>query len=218
MHNEIFAVPNFCLSVPWCGPKWPLNPQAIPWNPPADFINSPIIDVLGTPRVGVPNDELKTEIIECWRRYLHGMPDQLHILETSLGAGTISWKTKFYDRLSINRAEFRVASAESGTGKRTVKSVFSLQFLNGDGETKVIYGVLRKVMVMRPFSRLESKLNNIFLRSAWYKAESVVDDMYCVVSMETGAYASEVCPVTDVHPRNLLRVQLQPGKLDRQYV
>jgi len=138
------------------GWMWPTVPVEQPWLAPPEYVESPVVQLLGKPRVAHPDDLLKEELIACFA----GLDEKVFDYEEQYGC---DFKTYFYDRCCVAGATYQTWSSE--TSHRRVRSVISVRWIDdATGENKTGLGILLKIMKLCPFPDIECQMNGVFMR------------------------------------------------------
>jgi len=93
----------------------------------------------------------------------------------------------------------------SERNRRRTRSVIPAKSVNEAGEEVITYGLVRKIVHIRPFPMLQTVVNGTYVRVDWYVTMDHICDSIPVVELgpETGMW-----PVHMIIPMNVMRVRI----------
>jgi len=196
------------------GHRWPHDPRPAPWLTPPEYLSEPVVSLGGNSRTGKCTEILRREILACWKD-----------LDTDIDWNSqavveaIDWTTEFYDKMILNGTSFATHASEKNS--KSKKSTIAVNwYAEGSAELQKSCGVLRKIFRIQPFPDIKTKCNGLFIRAYFYNL-TVINDMYVIGKLDEAN--SEIRPLFDVIPHNLLRIPYKDDTVaiidqERQYV
>jgi len=172
---------------------WPNLPQDCSWEVPEQYLEGPVITLLGMHRLASPTPELQEEIINCYYQFEERYEEYDEIYGTQ-------WIMKCYDRVRLNGTDFHTHSLD--TKRLRKRSVILVRWKDAADQDRSSFGVIRKIIHLRPFPEVETVINGVYLRLFWYTEISRFSDGIVVCSLDTNV--SEIFPLHSCYPTNFL--------------